>query len=40
MRLHEAPMLGILTPREVRDVVAYFSSLKPTKSKAAKTNGH
>lgn len=30
------PMLGILTPREVRDVVAYLSSLKPTKSKAKK----
>lgn len=28
------PMLGILTPREVRDVVAYLSSLKP-KPKAA-----
>jgi putative membrane-bound dehydrogenase-like protein len=25
------PMLGIMTPREVRDVVAYLSSLKPTK---------
>ena len=25
------PMLGILTPREVRDVVAYLSGLKPTK---------
>jgi len=26
------PMLGILTPREVRDVVAYLSGLKPKKS--------
>ena len=34
------PMLGILTPREVRDVVAYLSSLKPTKSKAAKKGEH
>ena len=34
------PMLGILTPREVRDVVAYLSSLKPTKSKAAKKDEH
>lgn len=30
------PMLGILTPREVRDVVAYLGSLKPSKSKVAK----
>ena len=30
------PMLGILTPREVRDVVAYLSALKPTKSKKQK----
>ncbi|GEP45930.1 PVC-type heme-binding CxxCH protein [Brevifollis gellanilyticus] len=29
------PMLGILTPREVRDVVAYLSSLKPSKGKSA-----
>ena len=40
MRFHEASMLGILTLREVRDVVAYFSSLKPTKSKAAKKDEH
>lgn len=26
------PMLGILTPREVRDVVAYLASLKPKKA--------
>jgi quinoprotein glucose dehydrogenase len=34
------PMLGILTPREVRDVVAYLSSLKSTKSQAAKKDAH
>ena len=34
------PMIGILTPREVRDVVAYLSSLKPTKSKSAKKDEH
>ena len=34
------PMLWILTPREVRDVVAYLSSMKPTKSKAASTDEH
>ncbi|MCX6854478.1 MAG: c-type cytochrome, partial [Verrucomicrobia bacterium] len=34
------PMLGILTPREVRDVVAYLSSLKPSKSKAVKKDEH
>ena len=40
MRLHEASMLGILTPREVRDVVAYLSSLKPPNNKAAKKYEH
>ncbi len=30
------PMLGILTAREIRDVVAYLSSLKPSKSKKEK----
>jgi mono/diheme cytochrome c family protein len=34
------PMLGILTPREVRDVVAYLSGLKPTKSKTVKKDEH
>jgi putative membrane-bound dehydrogenase-like protein len=34
------PMLGILTPREVRDVVAYLSSLKPSKGKAMKKDEH
>ena len=34
------PMLGILTPREVRDVVAYLSSLKPSKSKTVKKDEH
>jgi len=32
------PMLGILTPREVRDVVAYLSSLK--KKSSAKKDEH
>ncbi len=36
MRLHEAPTLGILTLREVRNVVAYLSSLKPCKGNAVK----
>lgn len=36
MHLHEAPMLGILTLREVSDVFAYLSSLKPPNNKAAK----
>ena len=32
------PMLGILTPAEIRDVVAYLTTLKPKASKAkAKT---
>ena len=31
------PMLGILKPRELRDVVAYLSGLKP---KAKKTDEH
>ncbi|TDU67186.1 putative membrane-bound dehydrogenase-like protein [Prosthecobacter fusiformis] len=30
------PMIGILTPREVRDVVAYLGSLKPKKSTSSK----
>ncbi len=34
------PMLGILTAREIRDVVAYLSSLKPSKSKAVKKDEH
>jgi putative membrane-bound dehydrogenase-like protein len=34
------PMLGILTAREIRDVVAYLSSLKPSKSKAMKKDEH
>lgn len=34
------PMLGILTAREVRDVVAYLGSLKPSKSKAVKKDAH
>ena len=34
------PMLGILAPREVRDVVAYLSSLKPTNSKTVKNDEH
>jgi cytochrome c1 len=33
-------MLGILTPREVRDLVAYLSSLKPSKAKPAKKDEH
>ncbi len=31
------PMLGILTPRELRDVVAYLSSLKPSKTSQPKS---
>ena len=31
------PMLGILTPEEIRDVVAYLAGLKPKTAKAAKT---
>jgi putative membrane-bound dehydrogenase-like protein len=34
------PMLGILTAAEVRDVVAYLSSLKPGKSKTVKNDEH
>lgn len=33
-------MLGILTPRDLRDVVAYLSSLKPSKAKAGKKDEH
>jgi mono/diheme cytochrome c family protein len=28
------PMLGILTPAEIRDVVAYLSGIRPKVSKA------
>ena len=31
------PMLGILTPEEIRDVVAYLAGLKPKAAKATKT---
>ena len=31
------PMLGILTPEEIRDVVAYLAGLKPKTAKATKT---
>ncbi len=31
------PMLGILTPEEIRDVVAYLAGLKPKTAKAPKT---
>lgn len=31
------PMLGILTPGEIRDVVAYLAGLKPKTAKATKT---
>lgn len=34
------PMLGILTPREIRDVVAYLGSLKPSKSSKPKKDEH
>lgn len=34
------PMLGILTPREIRDVVAYLGSLKPSKSKKKEKDEH
>lgn len=34
------PMLGILSAREVRDVVAYLASLKPAKGKAASKDAH
>lgn len=34
------PMLGILTPRELRDVIAYLGSLKPAKGKAGKKDEH
>lgn len=40
MRLLEAPMLGILTLREVRNVVAYLSSLKSRKGNAVKMDEH
>jgi hypothetical protein len=33
-------MLGILTLREVRNVFTYLSSVKPSKSKAAKKDEH
>jgi hypothetical protein len=34
------PMLGILTPREIRDVIAYLGSLKPSKGKTVKKDEH